>query len=147
MSEREIGAATHRHNLPSPPHRSQLVKRVRDMALLWALFGALCGACPHLASGGNIIGILSSAIAGVIVTPVLGVLIALLGGQLKPTLLGGIWGAMIGVLAGFVGGAANAPLTADFGLLVGGMAGGTFPQVLRSTAFLARSVMAVGRGR
>jgi hypothetical protein len=145
MSEQGIARATPCHDQVLSP-RCSLSKRVRDMALLWALFGAVAGAGPELASGSGI-GILSGAIAGVIVTPVLGVLIALLGGELKPTLLGGIWGAMIGVLVGIAAGATNTPLTVNFGLMVGGMAGGTFPQVLRSTAFLARSVIGFGRGR
>jgi hypothetical protein len=117
------------------------------MTLLWALFGAAAGASHYLVHGGNLIAILSGAIAGVLVMPVLGVPLALLGGQVKPTLLGGIWGAALGVLAGFVAGPSNAPVSPDFGLLVGGMAGATFPQMLRSTALLARSVLRLQRGQ
>jgi hypothetical protein len=117
------------------------------MAILWTLFGAVAGASHYLVLGGDIIAVVSGAIAGVLVVPVLGVILALLGGQVKPTLLGGIWGAAMGVLAGFVAGPPNAPFSPDFGLLVGGMAGATFPQLLRSTAFLVRSVFRLQRGR
>jgi hypothetical protein len=146
MSERVNASATARHVF-APSSLRTLARRFRDMVILWAVFGAVCGACPSLARGANAIGVLSDALAGVIVTPFLGVFIALLGGQVKTTVLGGIWGAMIGGLAGLVPGAANVGFAVAIGLLVGGMAGGTFPQVLRSTAFLARSVMAFGRGR
>jgi hypothetical protein len=117
------------------------------MAILWAFIGAVAGAAPGLSHGDGVIRILSDAIAGVIITPILGVLIALLGGHVKPTLLGGIWGATTGVLAGFVAGRTSAPFTLDFGLLVGAMAGGTFPQLLRSMTFLARSVSGISRAR
>jgi hypothetical protein len=117
------------------------------MALLWALFGAVCGASPELARGGNTIGILSGIIAGIIVTPALGVILALVGGQVKVTLFAGLWGAVIGVSAGFLSGVPSPAVTLNFGLFVGGMAGATFPQVLRATGFLARFVIALGRGR
>jgi hypothetical protein len=146
MSDRANAFLPRRHDMAAPPPRT-LAKRLRDLTLLWALFGAVVGACPGLTHGGDALGILSGALAGVILTPVLGVLIALLGGQAKPTLLGAIGGAMVGVLARFVAGAPDGQLTAELGLLVGGMAGGTLPQMLRSTAFLARSVIAAGRGR
>jgi hypothetical protein len=120
--------------------------RVRDMAILWALFGAVCGAAPELARGGNLIGLISFALAGVIVTPTLGVFIALLGGRVKPSLLGALWGAAMGALAGSLGmGSASYALTV--GLLVGAMAGGTLPQIVRSMSFLARSVLSLRRAR
>jgi hypothetical protein len=116
------------------------------MVLLWALFGVIAGSYPELARGGSFLGIASGALAGLIVAPVLGLCIALLGGKVKPTLLGACVGMMLGVLVRFMAGA-GAPLTADMGLLVGGMAGGTCPQVIRSTLSLARSVTGLGRAR
>jgi hypothetical protein len=136
-----------RDNALALPAPRSLARRLRDLTLLWALFGAVVGAAPGLTRGGDLLGIFSGALAGVILTPVLGILIALLGGQVRPTLLGAIGGALVGALARFVAGAPGGGLTVELGLLVGGMTGGTLPQLLRSTAFLARSVIGVGRGR
>ncbi len=146
MSVLETTSASQHHTLADLSPRC-FWKRVRDMAILWSVFGAVCGAAPELGRGGNLIGIVSGMIAGIIVTPLLGVVLALFGGQVKMTLLGGLWGAIIGASTGFLGGAVSSSLTLNFGLLVGGMAGGTFPQVLRATACLARSVREFGRGR
>src|SRR5947209_18447915 len=77
-----------------------ILRRVRDMALVWLVFGGACGACSDPARGGNLIGIASGVLAGMIILPFLGVFLGLAGGRIGPTLVGGCFG---GAFAGFLG--------------------------------------------
>src|SRR3954454_1276348 len=55
--------------LPFPPRSSPgLARRVRDMVLLWLVFGALFGA-GTMPPGGGLIGLVSFVLAGMIVMP------------------------------------------------------------------------------
>src|SRR5262245_49861425 len=78
--------------------RSGLGRRVRDMALLWLGLGGLVGACTT-PPGAGLIGVLAFSLAGMIVLPVLGLALGLLGGRVTDTLLGAGFGGMIGALA------------------------------------------------
>src|SRR5689334_14052602 len=80
------------------PARGAILRRVRDMALLWLVFGGVCGACTALGRDGNLIGLVSTVLAGMIVLPVLGVSLGLIGGRVLPTLTGGCLGGLLGAL-------------------------------------------------
>jgi hypothetical protein len=117
-----------------------VLRRVRDMALLWLVFGGACGACSEPARSGNLIGIASGVLAGMIVLPFLGVFLGLVGGRIAPTFLGGCFG---GAFAGGLGLALGAltPLhLASFGIILGGLAGGTLGAVVWWVNLLARGL-------
>jgi hypothetical protein len=124
-----------------------ILRRVRDMMLLWLFFGAVCGACLDLDREGTLLRIVSSVLAGMIVLPVLGAFLGLAGGRVRPTLLGGFCG---GVLAGVVGAVAGAvaPLyLVSFGVILGGLAGGTIGVVFWWVNLVGRALsLAVRRG-
>jgi hypothetical protein len=102
-----------------------ILGRIRDMACLWLFFGALIGACTPVARDGSLIGVVSGMLAGMIVLPFLGVGLGVAGGQVMPTLVGGSFGAVCAVLAGFAHGSESFHDPLCFGLILGGLAGGT----------------------
>jgi hypothetical protein len=123
MSKRDE-TRTHPHAMAHP--LGTLGKRVRNMTLLWLGFGALVGA-GTAPPGAGTIGILSGAIAGMLVLPLLGTALGLMGGQLRETLAGGLCGLAVGTAVAALRTEAPWQFGADFGLLVGGLAGATFP--------------------
>jgi hypothetical protein len=100
------------------------------MTLLWLAFGALVGA-GTAPPGAGTIGILSGAIAGMLVLPLLGTALGLMGGQFREALAGGLCGLAVGVAVAAFSTAAPWRFGADFGLLVGGLVGATFPRICR----------------
>src|SRR5262249_25357369 len=115
---------------PLTPPRGSLGKRVRNMTLLWLAFGALVGAGSMPPEAGTI-GLLSGAIAGMLLLPFLGSVLGLMGGQCLETLAGALWGLMVGAAAAALTADADLLLKAALGLLVGGLAGATFPGLCR----------------
>jgi hypothetical protein len=117
-----------------------ILRRVRDMALLWLLFGAVCGSCSETASRGNLVGLISGVLAGMIVLPFLGVGLGLVGGRVPTTLVGGCFGCLVaGALAAMI--RSGPPLRfASFGLIVGGLIGGTFGVILWWLHFVRRAL-------
>src|SRR5438067_718888 len=79
-----------------------LVRHVRDMALLWLALGAVAGACL-VPPGGGWVSLVSWGIAGVIVLTPVGVLLGLLGGRRQESLACGLGGLAAGALAGVAG--------------------------------------------
>jgi hypothetical protein len=110
---------------PMSFRQGTLGKRVRNMTLLWLAFGSLVGA-GTAPPGAGAIGILSGAIAGMLVLPLLGTALGLMGGQVRETLAGGLCGLAVGAVAGALGTETPLLFGANFGLLVGGLAGATF---------------------
>jgi hypothetical protein len=95
------------------------------MSLVWLGFALYVGATSML-PGADVIGLVSGAIAGVIVLVPIGVVLGLLGGRWKETCIGGVSGLTIGGLAGLLTGQANALLVANTGLVGGALLGATF---------------------
>ena len=113
------------------------------MTLLWALLGAVIGvatAPPH----GGLIGVLAFIIAGVIVMPPLGVVLGLIGGEVRPTLGGALVGAGVGALVGMLAAPGSTAFVASVGLIGGGMVGATSFALL-SWAFFLRNLALSGR--
>jgi hypothetical protein len=104
-------------------------RRVRNMLLLWAAFGLIVGIGS--APGGGLISTLSGALAGVMVLPWLGLVLGLIGGGPKLTLLGGIWGLIVGALAGALLSEPDLLSRANLSLILGALVGATFPGPLR----------------
>jgi hypothetical protein len=102
--------------------------RMAVMALIWLPLGALVGALSMAESAG-VISVFSGILAGMIVTPLLGVVLALLGGEIKPVLFGATSGALIGALSGALDGLGVSPI-AGVGLIGGGIVGATLPAIM-----------------
>jgi hypothetical protein len=108
------------------------------MALLWAGFGLVVGVSTTPLDRGTL-AMVSGALAGLIVLPPLGVVLGLLGGQVKETQAGALLGLCCLGGAGWLIGSANVLYLANLGLLTGAMAGATVFGLLRT----ARQVAAV----
>jgi hypothetical protein len=117
-----------------------ILRRVRDMVLLWVLFGGVCGACSPAARNGNLIGVVSGVIAGMIVLSFLGAGLGLVGARLRPTLVGGCFGGLLSLLLGHVAGTPSPLYLASFGLILGGLAGGTIGLMIWWLNFVARAL-------
>jgi hypothetical protein len=126
--------------LAAPQPAISLWQRALHMAGLWLCIGAVVGFGIGAARDG-VISVVANVLAGVIVMPVLGVLLALLGGRVRPTLIGGICGGAAGAAAGLSGDAAGY-FWANAGLIAGATAGATLPTILAGTALLLRTVRA-----
>jgi hypothetical protein len=113
------------------------------MATAWAALGALMGASVGLESGG-LVGGVAAMLAGALELAGLGVIFALLGGTPRESLLGAVLGLAAGLAAGLAGAGAPAPvvLVANFGMVVGAIAGATLRPYLR---LLSLPILLVGR--
>jgi hypothetical protein len=109
-----------------PPLRI-LVKRVLAMMALWTLFGFVVGGSIL---GGNLIGILSGAIAGAIVLPWLGMFLGLMGGPAKDSLLGAVTGALVATLVSAIRSGSVDSYTFNCCLIIGGIMGANFAVLL-----------------
>jgi hypothetical protein len=116
---------------PQPFAVATLGRRVWSMSLLWAFLGVAIGLST--APGTSAVALISGAIAGVIVLCPLGVVLGLLGGQVKETQLGGLLGLCLGGAAGVLLGPVNALFFVNVGLLMGALGGGlTFALIRRA---------------
>jgi hypothetical protein len=98
---------------------------VMQMCLLWLGFGIVVGAASALPDG-DAIRIISGIIAGMIILPVFGALLGLLGGRWRETLAGGIAGAIVGFSVGAATGQTEILALANVGLVGGAIVGATF---------------------
>jgi hypothetical protein len=126
--------------------RQGLGRRVRDMALVWAFFGALVGV-GVLPPEHGAIGIISGILAGLIVLTPLGVILALLGGQAPLALLGGVCGAGLSGLLSLFAPRAGTLYPASVGLIGGALAGATLSLVASRALFLVRRLAPPIRGK
>jgi hypothetical protein len=115
---------------PNASSRRSLRQRIATMMIVWACFGIPVGICsaPGRDSALNL---LSGIIAGVIVLPWVGALLALLGGEVLPVVLGGMAGAVLGALTAGLAAPAALFHTAGVGLVGGGIVAATFFSFLR----------------
>jgi hypothetical protein len=100
--------------------------RVLATTLLWSVFGLIVGG---LMAPPGTIGLVANGVAGVIVLTPLGMLVGLLGGRWKETLLCGLIGISVGAMRGAWGDADGAAFSAAVGLVCGGIVGATFVSV------------------
>ncbi len=146
-----VAAGDRREALPHPalPRRPQgrLGQRVKDMTLLWVLFGVVVGGCTEPARQGTISGVIAGILAGVIVLSSLGLILGLLGGQVKTSLVGGLLGGGLVFLLGFFGTKVNPFLLGSFGLILGGLAGGTIGILFWWIRCVKHLVMRATQGR
>jgi hypothetical protein len=118
-----------------------VAQRVIGMLILWLALGALVGVLSAPPNGG-VIGFLAGAVAGMMVLPVVGVILGLLGGRWRESLLGATCGLASGASVALVAGNIAMGLSASLCLILGGCAGGTFPQLFRLNVWLAGRVSA-----
>ena len=114
------------------------------MTLLWALFGIFVGVA--IAPPNGLIGFACNVLAGLIVLTPVGLLLGLLGGRVKPTLVG----ALVGVLLGLLGGGftlISLSLVVSTGLIFGGLAGATGSVYIAFVFFLLRIATPIGQPR
>jgi hypothetical protein len=126
---------------PTPAPNPRLRGRILRMATVWAALGAVMGASVGM-QGGGIIGAIAGMLAGVTELAALGAIFALIGGTPQGTLLGAVGGLLVGMTMGLMGETASAVLVADFGLVVGAIAGATLRPYLR---LLALPIILLGR--
>jgi hypothetical protein len=79
-----------------------LGKRVRNVVLVWLLFGVVVGAGSGPPDSG-VLGLVSGMIAGMMVLPFLGAVLGLLGGHAKEALLGAACGCSPALWPGWRG--------------------------------------------
>ena len=104
--------------------------RARKMMLAWLAVGAAVG-IGTAGHSGNAIAIISGLLAGVIVMLPVGVLLALLGGAAKETLIGALLGAVMGAAIGALNDHTQMMAAANVGLLGGAWVGATFVGMYR----------------
>jgi hypothetical protein len=140
MADTQHQALT-RHPLTLPSVLRSTARRVRDMVLVWALFGVVCGLMIGWDQR-SLVALVSGMIAGALVLPVLGAFLGVIGGQWKETLAGGLGGLVLGALAAALSGRGSMPHLAQVGMIFGGLVGATFlslfarlPRLLWAQAF------------
>lgn len=111
---------------------------VRRMILIWGLLGILVGAATSPGRG-EPIGVISGIIAGVLVLPWLGAVVGLFGGDARTTAGAAFCGALVAPLVTSLGGTSDLLHSASFGVVAGGLVGGTALPFLRA----ARAVLAL----
>jgi hypothetical protein len=129
-----------------PLARQSRMKRVNQMASLWGLFGTLVGLAT-LGGEPNAIGVLSAVLAGVIVLVPFGVVLGLAGGRPEPTLVGGVGGAGLGAVAGFLAGTDGVVQVASVAGIGGAVAGSTLHLASSWVLSLTRAATVVRRSR
>jgi hypothetical protein len=120
---------------------------VRPMLLLWLLAGGICGACSDPARSGTVIGVVSGVLAGMFVLSFLGLGLGLVGARVLPTAVGGCFGALFGILLATIANAPSPFLYASFGIITGGLIGGTVGTMLSWMTFVLRFVGISSRRR
>ena len=132
-------------SIPAPiTHSPSLGRRVAAMTLLWASFGLFVGI--DIAPPSGLIGFASCILAGLIVLTPIGPVLGLLGGRAKATLVGGLVGTLLGLLAGGFTPAGISHL-ASTGLIFGGLAGATGSVYFAFVLFVLRLATPLGRAR
>lgn len=116
---------------PAEPVRlPSLGWRVLHMAALWSFFGVVMGVGTGLFEGGWI-NVAAHVTAALLVLPLLGVILGLLGGPWREPFVGGVTGCLMGLNAGMLLEGLNPIQTGYACLLVGGLVGATFPENFR----------------
>jgi hypothetical protein len=100
------------------------------MTKLWIVLGILVGA-NTAAPDGNLLAVISGAIAGVLVLPWLGVVFGLLGGRVWDTVVGAACGCLLGAGLAALSSQVPVPYLANVGLLGGAMGGATLSATVR----------------
>jgi hypothetical protein len=111
------------------------------MVLLWLAFGAVVGALSAPAGQGSV-GLLAGACAGLVALPWLGLMLAVIGGRCRDTILGAMWGTACGFIGGAASKATSVPTAMCVCLIIGGLAGATFPQICHIEGCIVRRVFA-----
>jgi hypothetical protein len=114
----------------SSPLRARFGRRLGAMTLMWLGFALAAGALA-MPPGGGAVAVIAGMLAGTIVLVPLGVVLGLVGGRWKETLVGGVGGLLLGLLTALLGGQAAILSQGATGLVAGGLVGATLPGLLR----------------
>jgi len=110
-------------NNSQPP--VSLGRRIRLMSLTWLIVGAVVGLIDGLEKE-RVSALIASMLGGMIVLPVLGVFLGLIGGDLKGTIAGAGGGIIACLLVGPGGLGTSTALLSTFMVIFGGLIGATF---------------------
>jgi len=102
-----------------------LGRRILLMSLTWLIVGAVFGLIGGLENA-RVSEMIASMLGGMIVLPVLGVLLGLVGGDLKGTIIGAGGGIIACLLVGPGGLGTSTALGGGFMVIFGGLIGATF---------------------
>jgi len=126
-----------------PPLRSS-GKRVASLTGVWTAFGVLTGLLVIPPT--SLIALVSGVLAGTIVLCPLGLLLGLLGGEVKLSLAGGLAGAALGAFTALTLAPSGLTHVISVGLLSGGLAGATCSVLLAWVRSLSRVLPAFPHG-
>jgi hypothetical protein len=136
-----MGASTFQTLSPTPATHPTLGRRILRMSAVWAVLGAVMGASVGM-EGGGIIGAIAGMMAGIVELAMLGAIFAVVGGTPEETVLGAVAGLLAGLAFGVMRVQAPVVLVANFGLVVGAIAGATLRAYFR---LLTLPCLALGR--
>jgi hypothetical protein len=136
-----MSASTFQTLSASPASHPPLGRRILRMSAVWAALGAVMGASVGL-QGGGIIGAFAGMMAGAVELAMLGAIFAVVGGRPDESVLGAVAGLLLGLAFGLMNVQAPVVLVANFGMVVGAIAGATLRAYLR---LLALPVVVLGR--
>jgi hypothetical protein len=105
------------------------------MMTAWLVLGAMVGAALGLVLGGQAMMIFSNAVAGMIVFPLIGLPLGLIGGRASESLIGAAAGTVFGVALGGIAGQAITLATVIHLTVVGALVGATLRPYLTLTVW------------
>jgi hypothetical protein len=131
--------------LPAPPFALGGVVRQRalSMMLLWTVLGGAVGGITIPTR--NLLGVVSGALAGIILLAPAGAVLGLAGARARPALVGALCGSVVGTLTGALASSPNIPGAISIGLLGGAMAGASLSAFVWWAQFVGRHVPLPGR--
>lgn len=103
----------------------RLAYRVARMMLAWLVLGALLGGVNGWYIGGGGLGIVAQMIAGMIILPLLGGLLGLVFDRAKESLIGGVFGAVVGLLGVAISPVSSPSEAVGVCVVIGGLIGAT----------------------
>ena len=113
-----------------PALSPSLTKRLGGVVLVWLVGGAVVGAVATVGKG-DLVALISHMIAGMLILPLVGMFLGLMGARWDESLLGCLAGFVSGLVAGRTLPQGGLPDLCSLGLVFGGMMGGTLPVFMR----------------
>lgn len=107
------------------PARSGIVRRMARMAIAWLALGAFLGFNMAVYAGPGVARILAQMIAGMIVLSVLGMLLGLAADRGRESMIGGAFGAIVGILGGTYHGVLAQADVVSLCIVIGALIGAT----------------------
>jgi len=113
--------------------RSGMGQRLRSMTAAWAVLGLVVGAHGGWRIAPEPLTLISHMIAGLMVFSALGLVLGLVSGRARHSLVGGACGVLVGVVCGPLPGQGSLGESVDLCLVMGALAGATLLPWLQAT--------------